>query len=353
MKIISIVGTRPQFLKMIALSIEFDKQSNIDSKIIHSGQHYDSNMSSDIFTSLNIKQPDYILERKGNTLIENLTNMMIGIENIVLKENPDIIIVFGDCDTTTAGALVANKNNIFLIHIEAGMRSYNKKMPEEINRLITDNISNLLLCSTQDSLDKLKNENIKTNAYFVGNLQIDLLDTVSKKIINLSFLNNLNVEKDNYVLMTIHRAYNTNKTALSNIFSHLKNLNYKIIFPIHPRTKNIIKKENISIPENIQLIDPVNYINMILLQKFSKFIITDSGGVQPEAYFLKKKCIVLRSETEWIEPIKNKNNILFDYKTPLNKFIEDFLKVNVIKEYTKIKASENIVNIINNLNLLK
>ena len=350
MKIISIVGTRPQFLKMIALSIEFDKHSNIDSKIIHSGQHYDSNMSSDIFTSLNIKQPNYILERKGNTLIENLTNMMIGIENIVLKEKPNIIIVFGDCDTTTAGAFVANKNNIFLIHIEAGMRSYNRKMPEEINRLITDNISDLLLCSTQDSLSKLKNENIKTNAYYVGNLQLDLLNIVSKNN-NTKFLDQINVEKNNYILMTIHRAYNTNKTALSKIFSHLKRLNYQIIFPIHPRTKNVIDKENIDIPENVKLIQPVNYINMCMLQKFSKFIITDSGGIQPEAYFLKKKCIVLRSETEWIEPIKNKNNILFDYKTPLNKFIEDFLKVKVIKDYTKINAGENIVNIINNLNL--
>lgn len=351
MKIISIVGTRPQFLKMIALSMEFEKHSNINNKIIHSGQHYDNNMSEDIFTSLNVNQPDYILRRKGSTLIENLTNMMIGIESIVVKEKPDIIIVFGDCDTTTAGALVANKNNIFLIHIEAGMRSYNRKMPEEINRLISDNISDLLLCSTQDSLDKLKYENIKTDAYFVGNLQIDLLDIISKKNNNTKFLELINVKKNNYVLMTIHRAYNTNKTALSKIFSHLKRLNFQIIFPIHPRTKNVIDKENIDIPENIKLIDPVNYINMCVLQKFSKFIITDSGGIQPEAYFLKKKCIVLRSETEWIEPIKNKNNILFDYKTPLNKFIEDFLKVKVIKDYTKINASENIVNIINNLNL--
>ena len=351
MKIISIVGTRPQFLKMIALSMEFEKHPNINNKIIHSGQHYDNNMSGDIFTSLNVKHPDYILKRKGSTLIENLTNMMIGIESIVVKEKPEIIIIFGDCDTTTAGALVANKNNIFLIHIEAGMRSYNRKMPEEINRLISDNISDLLLCSTQDSLDKLKYENIKTDAYFVGNLQIDLLDIISKKNNNIKFLDQINVEKNNYILMTIHRAYNTNKTALSKIFSHLKRLNYQIIFPIHPRTKNVIDKENIDIPENVKLIQPVNYINMCMLQKFSKFIITDSGGIQPEAYFLKKKCIVLRSETEWIEPIKNKNNILFDYKTPLNKFIEDFLKVKVIKDYTKINASENIVNIINNLNL--
>ena len=226
MKIISIVGTRPQFLKMIPLSMEFEKHSNIESIIIHSGQHYDSNMSADIFTSLNVKQPDYILKREGDTLIQNLTNMMIGIENVVLKEKPNIIIVFGDCDTTTAGALVANKNNIILIHIEAGMRSYNRKMPEEINRLITDNISDLLLCSTQDSLSKLKNENINTNAFYVGNLQIDLLDIISKKNHNPIFLQQINAQKNNYVLMTIHRAYNTNKTSLHKIFSQLKLLKF-------------------------------------------------------------------------------------------------------------------------------
>ena len=351
MKIISIVGTRPQFLKMIPLSLEFKKHQNLNCKIIHSGQHYDDNMSSDIFSSLNIDTPDYILKKKGNTTIENLTNMMTGINKIVIKEKPDIIIVFGDCDTTTAGALVANKNNIFLVHIEAGMRSYNKKMPEEINRLITDNISDLLLCSTFDSLDKLKHENILSLTYFVGNLQLDLLNIVCNNYKEDSFIKKNNLIKNKYVLLTIHRAYNTTVDSLNKIFLHLKQLPYNIIFPIHPRTKNVIDKNNILIPKNIQLIEPANYINMVILEKFSKFIITDSGGIQPEAYFLKKKCIVLRSETEWLEPIINKNNILYDYKTPLNKFIEDFLQVKVLKEYSSTNASENIVNIINNLNL--
>ena len=136
MKIVSIVGTRPQFLKMIPLNIEFEKMSNIESIIVHTGQHYDNNMSSDLFNSLNVKMPKYILKRKGQTAIETITNMMLGIEKIIHNEKPDIIIVFGDCDTTTAGAFVANKNHIYLIHIESGMRSYNKKMPEEINRII-------------------------------------------------------------------------------------------------------------------------------------------------------------------------------------------------------------------------
>ena len=351
MKIISIVGTRPQFLKMIPLSIEFKKHSNIQSIIIHSGQHYDDNMSKDIFASLDIKMPEYILKRKGKTAIENLTNMMIGIESIVKKEKPDIIIVFGDCDTTTAGAFVANKNNVFLIHIESGMRSYNKKMPEEINRLIVDNISDLLLCSTTDSLEKLKNENINTPSFFIGNLQLELLDIVTQKYNNIDILKRLDISKNDFVLLTIHRAYNTNKNTITKIFQELEKISSKIVFPLHPRTKNIIENENVYIPKNIVLISPVNYVDMTVLERNSKFIITDSGGIQPEAYFLEKKCIVMRSETEWIEPIINNNNILYDYKTPLNEFIDKFLKVKVNKKYSKTNASSNIVNIINNLKI--
>ena len=290
--------------------------------------------------------PKYILKRKGNTAIENLTNMMLGIEKIVHNEKPNIIIVFGDCDTTTAGALVANKNNIFLIHIESGMRSYNKKMPEEINRIIVDNISDLLLCSTKDSLEKLKIEYINTPSFFIGNLQLDLLNIVIQKYNNISILNKLDLTKNNYVLLTIHRAYNTNKKKIKEIFENLEKIHLKIVFPIHPRTKLVLQNENISIPNNLILISPVNYIDMIALERYS-----NSGGIQPEAYFLEKKCIVMRTETEWIEPIKNNNNILYDYKTPLNKFIDKFLKVRVTKKCCKNNASCNIVNIINNLKL--
>jgi len=351
MKIISIIGTRPQFLKMIPLSLEFKKSDNIESLIIHSGQHYDNNMFKDIFTSLNATMPQYILKRKGDTSIENLTNMMLGIEKIVIKEKPDIIIVFGDCDTTTAGTLVANKNKIYLIHIEAGMRSYNKQMPEEINRLIADNVSDLLLCSTKDSLEKIKKENILTPSYFVGNLQLDLLNITNQTYNNMSFLKKIGVEQNKFVLITIHRAYNTNKLMLLKIFNQLKKINYKIVFPIHPRTKKIMQKENINIPNNLLLIEPVNYLNMTILQRFSCYILTDSGGIQPEAYFLKKKCIVMRTESEWIDAINNNNNILYDYKTPLNEFIDAFLRIKVNIKHEYINASKYIVEIINNIKI--
>ena len=189
MKIITIIGTRPQFLKFAPLSKTFDK-NNINNITIHTGQHYDKEMSKDLFKVLEIKEPDYLLTRNGNTSIQSLGNMMNLIEEICLKEKPDKMIVFGYCDSTIAGAIVARKLKIYLIHIEAGMRSYNKDMPEEINRLMTDHISDLLLCSTQDSVEKLKEENIKQNVYYVGNLQLELLKNVcgtynDKSILNL------------------------------------------------------------------------------------------------------------------------------------------------------------------------
>ena len=347
MKIISIVGTRPQFLKLIPLSLEFNNHSNIQHIIIHSGQHYDDNMFTDIFKCLNSQLPNYILKRTGNTLIQNLSNMMVNIEEIVIKEEPDIIIVFGDCDTTTAGALVANKNNIFLVHIEAGMRSYNKKMPEEINRLITDNISDLLLCSTKDSLINLKNENNKTDAYFVGNLQLDLLSLTCEKYNNINILLKHNTSENNFILLTIHRAYNTNKKTLNYIFNQLKTINKKIIFPTHPRTLNIINTNNIIIPQNIIIIPPVNYLDMTILERFCLYIITDSGGIQAEAGFLKKKCIVMRTETEWKQEIINNNNILYDFKTPLKLFINKFLKIPIKKtNYYNKQSHKEITNLI-------
>ena len=342
MKLLFIVGTRPQFLKLAPLSKYF-RNKNINYKIIHTGQHYDKEMSENLFKVLDIKEPDYLLKRIGDTNIQSLGNMMNRIEDICLKEKPNKIIVFGDCDSTIAGAIVARKLKIYLIHIEAGMRSYNKDMPEEINRLMTDHISDLLLCSTKDSVEKLKQENITNNVHYVGNLQLELLKNVCETYNDKTILTKNNLIENNFVLMTIHREYNTNKEMLSKIFLGLENLSIDIVFPIHPRTKNIINNNDIKIPKNIKLIKPVDYLNMTILERNCKFIITDSGGVQPEAWFLGKKCIIMRSETEWIEPLENNNNILYDYKTPLNEFIDDFLKVKINKVDINCNVSENIL----------
>lgn len=349
MKLLTVVGTRPQFLKLAPLSKTLAKH-NINLVVVHTGQHYDKEMSENLFKVLEIKEPDYLLTRKGETNIQSLSNMMNKIEEICLKENPDKLIVFGDCDSTIAGAIVAKKLKIYLIHIEAGMRSYNKDMPEEINRLMTDHMSDLLLCSTQDGVDKLKMENITKNVHYVGNLQLELLKDVCDSYNDKSILSENNLTENNFALMTIHREYNTNEKMLKNIFSELEKLDIAIVFPIHPRTKNIIKNKNIDIPKKLKLVKPVDYLNMTILERNCKFIITDSGGVQPEAWFLGKKCIIMRSETEWIEPLKNNNNILYDYKTPLNEFIEEFLKVKIDEIKINSNVSNKILQIIIKLN---
>ena len=346
MKILTVVGTRPQFLKLAPLSKRF-KEKNVNHIVVHTGQHYDKEMSDNLFNALNINQPDYLLEKSGSTPIQSLGNMMNKLEEICLKEKPNKLIVFGDCDSTIAGAIVARKLKIFLVHIEAGMRSYNKDMPEEINRLMTDHISDLLLCSTQDSIYKLKQENITKNVYYVGNLQLELLKNVCDTYNDKSILTENNLIENNFVLMTIHREYNTNVKMLKNIFSELEKLDIDIVFPIHPRTNNIIKNKNIDVPKSLKLIKPVDYLNMTILERNCKFIITDSGGVQPEAWALEKKCIIMRSETEWIEPLNNNNNIIYDYKTPLNKFIEKFLKIEIKKTNINYESSINIYNYIN------
>ena len=347
MRLLTIVGTRPQFLKLAPLSKTF-LENNIVNIVIHTGQHYDIEMSDSIFKELDIKAPNYLLEKAGNTSIQSLGNMMNKIEEICLIENPDKIIVFGDCDTTIAGAIVSRKLKINLIHIEAGMRSYNKDMPEEINRIITDHISDQLLCSTQDSIEKLKKENITQNVHYVGNLQLELLNNITKTYNNKNILHENNLQDYQFAVMTIHREYNTNKNMLNTIFSEIEKIGLKTIFPIHPRTRNIIETYNINIPKNIILTKPTNYLDMTILQRYCKFIITDSGGIQPEAWFLKKKCIIMRSETEWVQPLANNNNILYDYKTPLYKFIEDFLKIDIKKVDIECNVSNKILEFIVN-----
>lgn len=345
MKVLTVVGTRPQFLKLAPLA-KCIEDKDIEHIIVHTGQHYDKNMSENLFKVLKINEPDYLLEKNGSTSIQNLGNMMNEIERICLKEKPDKLIVFGDCDSTIAGAIVAKKLKIYLVHIEAGMRSYNKDMPEEINRLMTDHISDLLLCSTQDSVEKLKSENITENVHYVGNLQLELLKNVCETYNDKSILTENNLTENKFALMTIHREYNTNKEMLCSIFSELSRLDIDIVFPIHPRTKILVEKNKISLPKNLKLIQPVDYLNMTLLERNCKFIITDSGGVQPEAWYLGKKCIIMRSETEWIEPLENNNNILYDYTTPLNKFIEEFLNKNIEKIDINCNVSEKIIKFI-------
>jgi UDP-GlcNAc3NAcA epimerase len=347
MKIISIVGTRPQFLKLAPLSNYIKESTDINHIIIHTGQHYDDEMSEQIFNVLGIPNPNYLLEREdGSSRTQYLSYMMIMIEKIFKKEKPDKVIVFGDCDTTLAGALVCNMMGIYLVHIESGMRSYRRTMPEEVNRVLTDQLSNIRLCSTKYSLKNLNKEMLTENNHYVGNLQHELLKLVIQKYKDESILNKYNLTKNNFVLCTIHRNYNTTKERLEKIANVLGQLNKPILFPIHPRTKNKMKEFNLKFPENVILINPLNYFDLVICEKNCEFIMTDSGGIQAESFFLGKKTIVLRDETEWIDAILAKNNILINWEGNLLKFIKDFLEVKIEKYEFIDNVSERIIDLI-------
>ena len=329
MKFLTIVGARPQFIKASAFSKELKKFKNINEVIIHTGQHFDDNMSDVFFEELNIPKPKYNLSINNKSHGEMTGMMLSKIEKIIKIENPDWLIVYGDTNSTLAGALAATKMNVKIAHIEAGLRSFNMDMPEEINRILTDRISTILFCPTQNAKNNLFNEGFKK-----FNCKIVVSGDIMKD--STSLFNKLTIKPDNiklskkFALATVHRAENTNDAErLRGIFKALNNIGKKInvILPIHPRTKKILKEKNIN-TENINIIPPVGYLNMTWLIKNCFIVLTDSGGLQKEAFFNKKFCITLRDETEWIELVYNKVNFLVsaDEKRILSKF--DYLLKN-------------------------
>jgi len=290
-KIITILGARPQFIKAAAISRLLRKRVN--EIIIHTGQHYDWNMTDIFFEEMNIPKPDYFLNI--NKLFHGAMTgrMMEGIETILLKELPDAVLVYGDTNSTLAGALVAKKLKIKVIHVESGMRSFNMNMPEEINRILVDKISDLLFYTSNNSILNLLRENNKGEFVNSGDVMYDSI------IDNLEFIKN-----SNYVLCTIHREENTNKENLTILISALNKIHKEspVVFPMHPRTKQCIDKYKIQV--NFPLIDPVGYKEMNKLLKNCRLVITDSGGLQKESYYFNKYCLILRNETEWVELIE-------------------------------------------------
>lgn len=306
MKIISIVGARPQFIKLAPLSKEL-RSSGFNEIIVHTGQHYDENMSDLFFEELEIPKPNYNLGIGSGSHGEQTGRMLIALEEVILKESPDLIIVYGDTNSTLAGALCASKLHIKLAHVEAGLRSFNKKMPEEINRIVADHLSDILFVPTQTALENLKREGIIDGVYLVGDLMFDALMHFSKISQTKSkILEALNLTPKSYYLATIHRAENTdNYDRLKNILESLAELDSLVVFPIHPRTLNRVRAYKLEhLLEKLLVIDPVGYLDMIQLEKNAQIILTDSGGVQKEAFWLRVPCITLRDETEWIETIK-------------------------------------------------
>ena len=318
MKILTILGARPQFIKAGSVSREIAKHKEIKEVIVHTGQHYDANMSDIFFEEMQIPKPNYFLGIGGKSHGAMTGQMMQMIEEVALKEKPDWIMVYGDTNSTLAGALVASKLHIKLAHIEAGLRSFNMKMPEEVNRILTDRVSNILFCPTDAAVQNLKNE-----GYDNFDCQIvksgDVMQDGAMFYKNLALKPSCDI-KDNFILCTIHRAENTDdETRLRSIFEALDEIaeEKQVILPLHPRTKKILEnlkltkgnpfRENI---QNLTLIDPVGYLEMIWLIDNCSLVMTDSGGLQKEAYFFQKPCITLRDETEWVELVECGANVL-------------------------------------------
>lgn len=353
MKIVTVLGARPQFIKAAAVSRVLNFHKEINEIIIHTGQHYDSNMSDSFFKDLDIPIPNYMLKLGGSSHGTMTASMIIDIEEILLKEKPDLLMVYGDTNSTIAGAIVASKLHIPVAHVEAGLRSFNMKMPEEINRIVTDRLSKWLFCPTDAAVYNLKAEGYDNfNCSIIKNgdvMQDAALYYAEKSNEKSDIIKNYNLKKNNFVLCTVHRAENTDyKERLTSIFEALDeiNKNVQVLLPLHPRTKKMLSHFNVE--TNITLIDPVGYFDMIELLKNCKTVMTDSGGLQKEAFFFKKPCITLRDETEWVELIDNNFNKLVGANKELiiNTFnlVNNFNSNYNVNLYGNGIASEIIVN---------
>lgn len=313
MKILTILGARPQFIKAAALSRVFRKHPEVKEVIVHTGQHFDQNMSDIFFEEMEIPKPDYFLDINSLNHGAMTGRMMEKIEPIIESEKPDFVLVYGDTNSTLAGAITAKKRHIKLIHVEAGLRSYNMEMPEEVNRILTDRISDYLFCPTPRAQKNLIEEgfaNFYCKVEVVGDVMEDAVRFYSEKAKQQSKILIENNLKE-YVLCTIHRQENTDDLArLTQIAKAINEISstIQVVLPLHPRTKAIISKNNLLL--NAIIIDPVGYLDMLNLIKNSKLVLTDSGGLQKEAFILKKFCITLRDETEWVELVENNVNFL-------------------------------------------
>lgn len=326
MKVITVLGARPQFIKAAPVSRVIRRE--VEEIIIHTGQHYDQNMSDIFFEELSIPKPDYLLGIGSGNHGKQTAEMLTQIENIILDEKPDYMMVYGDTNSTLAGALAAAKLHIPIVHVEAGLRSFNKKMPEEVNRILTDHISTHLLCPTDTAVENLKNENITDGVANIGDVMYDAVlfnAELAKK--NSTILKQQSLDAKDYYLITIHRAENTdNKERLGNIFEAFNQIPGTKVWPIHPRTKKMITDYgfNLDSIEGLKIIEPIGYLDMLTLELNSKKIITDSGGVQKEAYFAKVPCVTVREQTEWIETLIDDANILVG--TDTKKIVDAVLK---------------------------
>lgn len=318
MEILTIVGARPQFIKSAPVSKTL-REAGHSEYLVHTGQHYDREMSQVFFDELGIAEPNINLGIGSGSHGYQTGQMLIQIEEIVQKQQPDLVLVYGDTNSTLAGALAAVKLHVPIAHVEAGLRSFNREMPEEHNRILTDHCANLLFCPTQTAVNHLRNEGIVKGVHLVGDTMYDAVlqfGTLAQS--KSTILDKLGLQAKEYILATVHRPYNTdNAENLTNIIAALQTLEQPVIFPVHPRTKQRIadldNQLGLKLTNSpLKLIQPVGYLDMLVLERSASLILTDSGGVQKEAYFFAVPCITMRPETEWVETVESGWNLLTD-----------------------------------------
>ena len=319
LKIITVIGARPQFIKAAAVSRAIARHNSeaktgwgIEEIIIHTGQHYDRNMSGVFFTELAIPEPKHNLEVGSGPHGRQTGAMLERVEKVLQAEAPDLVLVYGDTNSTLAGALAAAKLHIPVAHVEAGLRSFNRRMPEEINRIVADQLSTLLLCPTKAAVVNLRREGITAGVHNVGDVMLDSVRfNVGQAGQRSAILATLDLAPKSYFLATVHRAENTDDPArLAGIFEGLGAADGEVVLPLHPRTQNVVRSRMLMIPANVRVIPPLSYWDILVLECGARAILTDSGGMQKEAYFLEVPCVTLREETEWTELVEAGANFL-------------------------------------------
>ena len=353
MKILTVIGARPQFIKASVVSAAIKKTAGLSEEIIHTGQHFDANMSNIFFDQLGIPKPHYQLDINSGSHGSMTGRMLEAIEKICLESKPDRLMVYGDTNSTLAGALAASKLHIPVAHIEAGLRSFNMRMPEEINRILTDQVSDILFCPTETAVKNLKNEGFESKpvqVLNVGDVMQDSSMFFAERAVKGEALKA--VPESNFIVATLHRAENTDDPvrlkAIVDALNYIHKNILPVVLPLHPRTQKVVKSLGLQL--DMLVLEPVGYLEMIWLLKHCNAVVSDSGGVQKEAFFFKKPCITMRDQTEWVELIEHGVNILAGADTQkiinatqamLNKTIEDPLNL-----YGGGKASQNIANVL-------
>jgi UDP-GlcNAc3NAcA epimerase len=329
MKIVSVVGARPQFIKAAPVSRALRRQPGLREVLVHTGQHYDYDMSAIFFEELHIPPPDYDLSVGSGPHGWQTGQILIHIEEVLVKEEPDWVLVYGDTNSTLAGALAAVKLHIPLAHVEAGLRSFNRTMPEEHNRVLTDHAADLLLCPTQTAVDHLAHEGITRGVHLVGDVMYDaVLYNIALAEQRSGMLARLGLTSGSYALATIHRPSNTDDPVrLKAVLDTLRTLaaDCPVVFPVHPRTRRKLAELDTPCAPELQLIEPVGYLDMLILERHARLILTDSGGVQKEAYFFAVPCLTLRRETEWVEAVETGwNQLVGDDLASIVQLARDF-----------------------------